>query len=108
MLRSTGAAILFAVAAVAAAVAAPAPPRQHTVVVEGMAFTPSTLSVKRGDRIVWVNRDLVPHTATARDRSFDSGRIAAGAAWSRVAVRRGRFAYDCTYHPTMTGTLVVE
>ena len=88
--------------------AAHAEPARHTVVIEAMVFTPATLHVKRGDRVVWVNKDLVPHTATAKARAFDSGRVAAGAAWTWVAARQGTFAYDCTYHPTMTGTLVVD
>jgi len=104
--------VAFATAAAACARAArgaqPAAAGRHTVVIEGMAFSPATLHVRRGDRITWVNKDLVPHTATAKDRSFDSGRIAAGASWSRVASRRGTLEYDCTYHPTMTATLVVE
>lgn len=82
--------------------------QRHIVVVEGMAFNPATLHVRRGDTVVWINKDLVPHTATAKDRAFDSGRVAAGAQWSYQAARSGSFAYDCAYHPTMTGTLVVE
>jgi plastocyanin len=88
--------------------AAPPAPREHTVAIDGMAFQPATLRVRRGDRVVWVNRDLVPHTATATDRSFDSGRIAAGQRWAFVAERSGTIAYDCTYHPAMTAAIVVE
>jgi plastocyanin len=88
--------------------AAPPAQREHTVAIDGMAFQPATLRIKRGDRVVWVNRDLVPHTATATDRSFDSGRIAAGKRWAFVAERRGTIAYDCTYHPAMTAAIVVE
>jgi len=80
----------------------------HTVTIEGMSFGPSTLRLKRGDKVVWVNKDLVPHTATASDKSFDSRTIAAGASWSHTLTRRGTIAYVCTYHPTMKGTLIVE
>jgi plastocyanin len=80
----------------------------HTVTIEGMVFVPATLEVQRGDTIVWVNRDLFPHTATARDRSFESREIAAGASWKHVANSPGRFAYICSLHPTMKATLVVE
>ena len=85
-----------------------AEPAEHTVVIDGMAYQPATLHVKRGDRVVWVNRDLVPHTATARRGAFDSGNIAAGARWATTATQAGTLAYGCTYHPGMTATLVVE
>lgn len=80
----------------------------HTVTVDAMAYTPATLRVKRGDTVVWVNRDPFPHTATARDRSFDSGEIASGRRWRYVAKTPGTHPYVCTFHPTMTATLIVE
>ena len=41
-------------------------PQMHTVTIEGMRFQPEMLTVERGDTIVWVNKDLVPHTATSK------------------------------------------
>lgn len=80
----------------------------HTVVIDAMAYTPATLRVKRGDTVVWVNKDPFPHTATAGDRSFDSREIASGKRWSYVAKTAGTHAYVCTLHPTMKATLIVE
>lgn len=79
----------------------------RTVVVDGMQFAPASITVKRGDTVVWVNRDFVPHTATA-PAAFDSGPIAAGKSWRFVARAPARFEYVCTLHPTMKATLVVE
>ena len=42
----------------------PVPPRRHVVEIRGMAFHPAVLEIHRGDTVVWVNRDFVPHTAT--------------------------------------------
>lgn len=86
--------------------AAAAPPA-HTVTIENMLFTPQTLTVKRGERVVWVNKDLFPHTATAPG-VFDSKSIAPNTSWTHVAERAGRHGYLCTLHPTMKATLVVE
>ena len=85
-----------------------APATQHTVTIEGMQFNPPQLTVHRGERIVWVNKDLFPHTVTANDKSFDSGAIAANASWSYVAGKKGEYAYSCTFHPTMHGKLTVQ
>jgi plastocyanin len=83
-------------------------PQTHTVVMEGLAYRPQALTVRAGDRIVWVNKDLFPHTATSKPGAFDSGGIAAGESWMLTAAERGSFEYLCTYHPTMKGRLVVE
>jgi plastocyanin len=79
----------------------------HTVTIENMQFNPSQLTVRRGDRIVWVNKDLFPHTATS-DKVFDSGSIAVDASWSYVADKTGVYAYSCTFHPTMKGRITVQ
>jgi plastocyanin len=96
------AAVLSAACVSAAAEQAPA----RTVVIDAMKFSPPTLTVRRGERVVWINKDLVPHTATAA-KSFDSGTLAAGASWSHVVDKTGRHDYVCTLHPSMKGTLVV-
>ena len=52
-------------------------PETHTVTMEGMRFQPEVLVVAPGDTIVWVNKDLVPHTATSKVGGFDSNTILA-------------------------------
>jgi plastocyanin len=99
------AAALVAVTVMASA-AAPSG-TSHTVTIENMQFNPSQLTVRRGDRIVWVNKDLFPHTATS-GKVFDSGSIAVDASWSYVADKTGVYAYSCTFHPTMKGTITVQ
>ena len=80
----------------------------HTVIIENMQFNPPQLHVHRGDRIVWVNKDLFPHTVTATSHSFDSGSIAANASWTYVASKAGEYPYGCTFHPSMKGMIQVE
>ncbi|MGS1008867.1 cupredoxin domain-containing protein [Achromobacter anxifer] len=81
---------------------------EHVVTIEGMRFTPATLALKRGDKVTWINKDLVPHTATAVSKAFDSGVIAAGASWTYTVREEGSSAYVCLFHPTMQGTLIVQ
>ena len=86
----------------------PAEGAVHTVVIENMQYNPPELRVHRGERIVWVNKDLFPHTVTAAAHAFDSGSIAAGASWTYVAGKAGEYAYGCTFHPTMKAILRVQ
>ena len=79
----------------------------HTVVIEGVKFEPESLTVNRGDTIVWVNKDPFPHTVTAKG-AFDSHDIAAGKSWKYTARKSGEFPYVCTLHPNMHGMLTVK
>ena len=80
----------------------------HTVVIEGAAFAPATLTVKRVDKVKWINKDPFPHTATAEDHSFDSRSIGANKSWTYTTKKRGEFPYLCKLHPTMKALLVVQ
>ena len=88
--------------------AANAAPRVHTVLIEGMRFQPEGLTVALGDTVVWINRDMVPHTATSASARFDSNEIAPGKTWSHVVRTTGEFSYVCTYHPLMKAVLRVR
>ncbi len=79
----------------------------HTVVIEGVAYSPAVMTVRRGDTVTWVNKDPFPHTVTVPG-AFDSKGIAAGAKWKYVARKAGTYDYICTYHPNMKGVLKVE
>lgn len=81
----------------------------HTIVIKGFAFSPATLTVAPGAKVTVTNNDATAHTVTAKSGKFDSGSIAAGASGSFTApTTPGRYAYSCTFHPFMAGTLVVS
>jgi plastocyanin len=83
--------------------------KTHTVTMENMRFQPELLVVAPGDTIVWINKDLVPHTATSQVGGFDSNVILASESWRyTVQKKKGDFAYICTLHPAMKGTLRVK
>ena len=84
------------------------PSHTRIVTIEGMQFNPQELTVHRGDRVVWVNKDLFPHTVTADAKAFDSRSIAANASWSYVTSKPGEYSYSCTFHPTMKGKITVQ
>jgi plastocyanin len=109
MPRAGSLAVAAAAIALAGGVAAGAQrAATHTVIMDAVAFQPATITVNAGDTVVWTNKDAFPHTATAQDKSFDSGEIGVAKSWKLVARKKGTFAYICTYHPTMKGTLVVK
>jgi plastocyanin len=86
----------------------PAAAQARMIVIENVQFNPQSLTVKSGERITWVNKDLFPHTATAEAKAFDSKVIAPDASWTWVARKPGIYNYVCAFHPTMKGTLTVK
>lgn len=104
LLRGRGAAIALALSAVATT---PTSAETITVTIENLSFKPTEVTAKVGDTILWVNKDILDHTATARDNSFDVIQPTKKSV-SQALTKIGTFDYYCRYHPNMTGRLVVE
>lgn len=83
-------------------------PKQHTVEMSAFQFSQQTIVVSVGDTVVWQNRDIVPHTATASDGAWDSGNIPAKSSRATVMLEKGTHPFVCLYHSNMKGNLVVE
>jgi plastocyanin len=83
-------------------------PQQHIVLMEAVAFSPTTLEVKVGDTIVWKNRDPFPHNATADTGQFHSSDIAPEQTGKITVDKQGRYPYVCTLHPGMKGLLTAK
>ncbi len=79
------------------------------VKISNFKFAPASVTVKQGARVTVTNEDSAAHTATADDgHSFDSGTLAQGAAQTISVSKPGTYAYHCSIHPFMHGTLVVN
>ena len=82
-----------------------APPAVRVVEIHDMAFDPAVLEARPGDTLVWVNRDIFPHTVTAADSSWSSPPLRQGERWRLVATKGSTGAYGCRFHPTMEGRI---
>ena len=82
-------------------------PQTHQVKITKFKFIPDTLTVRPGDTITWTNTDFVPHTATADDKSWDTGKIAKNDSASVVVGIDFRATYFCRFHPNMKASLEV-
>jgi plastocyanin len=70
-------------------------------------YGPDPVTVQAGGKVIWVNRDTAPHTATADDGSFDTGTLERGKLGSETFKQAGTYPYFCEIHPTMHGTVEV-
>jgi plastocyanin len=87
---------------------ASAPAAQNaTVDISDFKYGPATVTVKTGGTVEWTNNDTAPHTATAEDQSFDTGSLDQGDSAKVTFDKAGTFAYVCSFHPFMHGTVEV-
>jgi len=81
-------------------------PAIYTVTLQQMKFGPTPASIHVGDTIEWVNNDIFVHSATASNHAFDVELPVKAHRWTTFHAA-GTYAFNCRYHPGMTGTLVV-
>ena len=86
---------------------AAAAPHVYTVVIDKLKFGQLPTGLHKGDSIVWVNRDLLRHSATATDHSFDID-LLPGKTGKTLLKKSGAIAFVCRYHPGMRGVLQVK
>jgi plastocyanin len=76
------------------------------VVIDKMKFGAVPAGLHPGDVIVWENRDIFRHTATAKDGSFNID-LPARTKGKTVIRKAGTIPFTCKYHPGMKGVLKV-
>jgi plastocyanin len=83
------------------------PDRSVKVEIVDFAYDPDPVQVAAGGKVIWQNEDSAPHTATADDKSFDTGTLQEGKRKSESFKEAGSYAYFCEIHPDMRGTVEV-
>jgi plastocyanin len=81
--------------------------RSAKVEIVDFAYDPDPATIQAGGKVIWINRDSAPHTATADDGSFDTGTLEEGKLKSESFKQPGTFTYFCEVHPSMRGTVEV-
>ena len=84
-------------------------PRRYVVEIQSMTFRPAVLEVEQGDTVVWINRDIVPHTATGTSKpAWSTGTLILGQSGQYVPRHSGTTLYFCELHPVMQGKLIIR
>ncbi len=73
---------------------------------ENLVISPAEASAKVGDTIEWINKDILAHTATARNGDFDVT-MPPNKTVTWVLKKAGTVDYYCRFHPNMKATLTV-
>ena len=79
------------------------------VSIQNFSFKPAHITIKRGTKVRWINKDTAPHTVTANNpRRFDSGRMSKGQSYFHTFKSAGKKRYHCKIHPHMRASVVVR
>jgi len=77
-----------------------------TVLLEKVSFDPSTVTINVGQTVKWVWKDApIPHNVTFSD--FHSATVTNGT-YFHTFNQPGTYAYSCTLHRQMVGTVIVK
>ena len=93
-------------AALVLGVSIPAHAATIEITMENLVIAPAEVSAKVGDTIEWVNKDILAHTATARNGDWDVT-MPPKKTVTLVLTKAGTVEYYCRYHPNMKATLTV-
>jgi plastocyanin len=78
-----------------------------TITIDNFTFAPAELTVKVGTTVTWKNHDDIPHMIVSAGK-FRSKALDTDDSYSFTFTAAGAYAYFCSLHPHMTGTIKVE
>jgi plastocyanin len=83
--------------------------KSNKIEIKDFMFNPQKITVKSGEKIIWINHDEEPHTVVSVGKKFQkSSALDTDQEFSITAGGPGTYEYFCSVHPKMTGTIVVE
>jgi plastocyanin len=80
-----------------------------TILIKSTGFSPSSITVNHGDKVVFKNTDKVDHQVVADDGSFASPILHANQSWETAVLNTaGVFRYHDALYPKRTGKVTVK
>lgn len=81
----------------------------YNVEIKNFAFSPTSLTIKKGDSVVWTNQDSANHKlASDTGSEIESSSLANGETYSHAFENTGTYDYHCSIHPSMKAKIIVE
>jgi plastocyanin len=78
-----------------------------TDTIADFSFSPKTITITAGDTVTWHNTGPTGHSATSDTGVFNTGVLQAGSDGSHTFDTPGTYAFHCSPHPYMKGTVRV-
>lgn len=81
-------------------------PKSHIIEIKDMKYQPAELTVNKGDTVIWINKDIVPHDVAEINKAWTSPLLMTGDTWKKVITKSD--SYYCSIHVVMKGKLIVK
>jgi plastocyanin len=75
--------------------------------IEDFFFNPAVVHISIGQTIRWLNNGSMEHTSTSNSGVWDSNALMPGQFFDFTFNTEGVYNYACSFHPSMTGTVIV-
>ena len=83
--------------------------KQHNIEIRNSAFSTTSLKIKEGDTVAWVNYDSEPHRiASKKVASLRSEKLLHNDSYGFEFREKGEFDFYCELHPDIKGAVIVE
>jgi len=82
------------------------PTGAQSISIKGFAFSPTELTINKGDTITWTNEDSTVHNVVGG--VLHSNDLTKGQSFSYTFTETGTIDYICTHHPSMKGRILVK
>jgi plastocyanin len=82
-------------------------PKTHIVEIKQMKFEPAEVKAHKGDKVLWINKDITNHDVTELSKkAWASSPLSTGQSWSMVVTKSED--YFCNLHQVMKGRIALE
>lgn len=86
---------------------APTSVTTSNIIIQNFSFSQPSITIKKGETVVWTNKDSTGHTITGNNNDLSSPTLSTDQTYSFTFNNVGTFSYHCSIHPSMTGTVIV-
>jgi plastocyanin len=80
----------------------------NTITIQNTAFYPTTLTVKLGTTVTWINKDNETQDIVSNTGIFDSGNLKTNQSYNYTFNQSGSYPFHSTINANLTGTIIVS
>ena len=80
----------------------------NTITIQNTAFYPTTLTVKPGTTVTWINKDNETQNIVSNNGVFDSGNLKTNQSYNYTFNQSGSYPFHSTINTNLTGTIIVS
>lgn len=71
-------------------------------------YNPNNITINKGDKVMWINKDFGIHTITENQGLFGSKDLRPDQIFEYTFEDAGTYEYHCKLHPEMVGKIIVN